>query len=99
MSVNLSRLNFVGVAPDPIFTRLDRADERMVCAAEMLGSVFVFRRIAATDVRALKAEPQMDPSISRLDAVFTYVFVGRGELDAVQVCTVGQADLPRSGIR
>jgi hypothetical protein len=41
MPVYLSRFDLVGVAPNPIFARLDRADEGMCGCTEMFGRMFV----------------------------------------------------------
>jgi hypothetical protein len=44
----------------------------------MLGRVFVLRRVAATDVAADQAQPQVNPGIARLQAVLATV---RARLD------------------
>jgi hypothetical protein len=46
------RLNLVNITPNPGLSRLDRTHERVLGVMEMLGGVFVFRRIAARDVAA-----------------------------------------------
>jgi hypothetical protein len=45
----------VDVAPHPRFARLDRADQRMLGATEMMRGVLVLGRIAAADVTAFEA--------------------------------------------
>jgi hypothetical protein len=42
----------------------------------MLGGVFVFRIIAAADVPADQAQPQMDPGIAHLEAFFAALAAG-----------------------
>jgi hypothetical protein len=55
---------------------------------EMLGRVFVFRRIAAADVSADFAEPQMNPRIARFQAIFTAVRARRNQFDFAQMFAV-----------
>lgn len=62
---------FVDVAPAPVFTWLERADDGVIGGVKVLGGVPVLRRIAATDMPARKALPQVNPRIAGLDAVFT----------------------------
>jgi hypothetical protein len=40
---NLSRREFIHIAPDPCFSGFNRADERMFAAMEMLSRVLVLR--------------------------------------------------------
>src|SRR5580692_11213943 len=42
--------HFVHVAPDPVFSRLDRTDQGMPPMLKMFRGVFVLRRIATTHV-------------------------------------------------
>ena len=51
----------------------------------MLCCVPVFRGIAAAHVPAGKTQPQMDPGVTSLHAVFTNVFVGFRDLDLISV--------------
>ena len=48
---------------------------------EMPGGVLVLGRIAAADMSALEAEPQMDPTITGLDALRANVKVGMSNFD------------------
>jgi len=52
---------------------------------EMLGRMFVFRRIAAAYVSAFQAETQVDPCVSDFDAVFTEMFVRTGQLHVIEM--------------
>jgi hypothetical protein len=54
----------------------------------MLCRVPVFRGIAAAHVPAGKAEPQVDPGVASLHAVFTNVRVGFRDLDLICMLTL-----------
>ena len=69
-------LDLVHIAPDPGFSRFDRAHERMFGVVEMLGRVFILRRIAAGRMSADQAHAQVNPRIASLNAVFTNMLVG-----------------------
>lgn len=43
----------VNVAPTPIFSRLERSDNRMMRRSEMFGSMLILGTVAAADVPAL----------------------------------------------
>src|SRR6266550_4608071 len=58
----------VDVAVRPILSRLERFDRRVLRPVEMLGRMVVRRGIAAADVPAAHAEPQMDPFAAVLQA-------------------------------
>ena len=68
---------FINIAPAPVFTRLERLDDRMFRRMEVFRGVLVLRRIAAADVAAGHAEPQVDPRVANLQAVFTAVSARR----------------------
>src|SRR5436309_12069091 len=53
--------HLVHIAPRPVIPRLDRPHDRVLAPVEMLGRVLVLRRVAAADVAAGEAEPEMDP--------------------------------------
>jgi hypothetical protein len=59
----------IDVAPHPVFTRLSRVNEGMMRGMEVFGRVLVLGRVAATDVSASEALPQVDPLIAGLDAI------------------------------
>jgi hypothetical protein len=81
----LSGLDFVNVAPHPGFSRLNRADQRVLGLVKMFGGVLVFRRIAATHVPANQTEPQVHPGVAHLHAFFTNVLAGGSYFDLVEV--------------
>src|SRR6478752_1156302 len=60
---------FVDVAPGPALGRIVPLDDRMSGGVEMLGRMAVGRAVAAADVAAGAAEPQVEPGRSRLEAL------------------------------
>jgi hypothetical protein len=56
----------VNIAPAPILTRFERPNDGVRRGVKMLGGVFVFGLIAATDVAAGQAHPQVDPVVAQL---------------------------------
>src|SRR6266853_4582672 len=56
--------DLVDITPSPVLARLERSNDRVLRLEEVLRSVFVFRRVAAADVAAGLAEPQMDPRVT-----------------------------------
>src|SRR5205807_78399 len=58
----------VDVAPAPVLARLDGADDGVLGGAVVGGRVAVGRVVAAPDVAALLAHPQMHPPAPRLQA-------------------------------
>jgi hypothetical protein len=77
--------HFVDVAPYPFFSGLDRAHHGMADVMEMLGGMFVLRRIAAADVPADHTHPQVNPGVTHFDTFFTDVSVGGRNFDLIQV--------------
>ena len=57
----------------------------MAHAAKMLGGMFIFRRIAASDVAADQAQAQMDPAVAHLNAFGANVRRGVGYFNFIQV--------------
>src|SRR5690349_4125847 len=53
--------DLVDVAPEPVLVRLERLDDRMLVRARVLRRVLVRRRVAAADVPARHAAPQVQP--------------------------------------
>lgn len=56
------------VAPAPAFPRLEGLDDGVVRGVVVLGGVSVGRIVAAADMAARPAEPQVDPSVAALEA-------------------------------
>jgi hypothetical protein len=89
MPADLARLDFVDVTPNPEFFRFNGPHERVLRAMEMLRSVLVLGGVAASDVPAFQAQTKMDPGVPHLHAFFTHMHVRRGELDVIQMRTLG----------
>jgi hypothetical protein len=75
----------VDVAPAPSLAGLERLHDRVLSAVEVLGGVFVFRRVAATDMAALQAQPQVHPAVTHLQTLFAALGVRRDLLDLVEM--------------
>ena len=75
----------VDVAPAPTLAGLERLHDRVLSAVEVLGGVFVFRRVAATDMAALQAQPQVHPAVTHLQTLFAALGVRRHLLDLVEM--------------
>jgi len=75
----------VDVAPAPSLTGLERLHDRVLSAVEVLGGVFVFRRVAATHMAALQAQPQVHPAVTHLQALFAALGVRSDLLDLVEM--------------
>jgi hypothetical protein len=63
----------VYIAVEPVFARLERADDRMKARAEMLGGVLVLGAVAASDVSAGLAHSQVHPGVAHLQAFLTTI--------------------------
>src|SRR5208283_4381635 len=60
----------------------------MLCVLEVLGCMFVLRRITAAYLSTFQAQPQMDPCIPCFDAIFANMFVRVCNFDLVEMCTL-----------
>ena len=80
----------VGVAVAPVLPGLERADDRVKGRAVVLGGVLVSRLVAAADVAAGKAQPQVDPAVAAAQALFAAL---RARGVAVPRCRAGAAEL------
>src|SRR5262245_46495729 len=60
----------VDVAPGPVLSGFQRADDRVGARADMCCCVAVRRVVAAPDVAAGEADAQVEPSAARAEAVF-----------------------------
>jgi hypothetical protein len=85
LRIQFARIDLVHVAPHPRLARLNRAHQRMMHSVEVFGRMFVLGRVAAADMTALQAEPQMDPGVAHLDALRANVSIGFGDLDGVEM--------------
>src|SRR5258706_1802028 len=78
-------LDLVGVAPDPALARLERPDDRMPGLPEMGGGMLVRRAVAAADVTAAHAEPEVHPRTAHSQAVLAAVAAGCDLVDLVEM--------------
>src|SRR4051795_886313 len=62
--------HLVDVAPEPVLARLDGLDDGVAGGMEVLRRVLVLRGIAAADLAAGETQPQMDPGVAHLQALF-----------------------------
>src|SRR5262245_29852474 len=74
----LSDHHLVHVAPAPILSGLERPHDGMLARPEVLRRMPVLRRVAAADVPAREAEPQMYPPIAHAQTLLAAL---RGGLD------------------
>lgn len=72
----------VYVAPGPGFSRLEGLNQEMAGFMEVLGGVFVLGGVAAADVAALEANPQVNPGVAGLQALLAALGIG-GEVRRV----------------
>jgi hypothetical protein len=59
----------IDVAPTPFFTGFDGTGDGMLRRPEMPDGMLVFRRVAAADVTALHAHPELQPCVACHDTV------------------------------
>ena len=82
------QFELVDVTPAPILSRLDRSHYRMLGRMEVLGSVFIFRRIATTDVPTAQAEAKVHPPVAHLQTLFTTSRMRFDVLDLIEMSTL-----------
>src|SRR5207302_3922358 len=68
---------------------LEGLDQRVVNRVKVFGGVLVLGRVAAADVTATEAQPQVHPRIADLEAVLTAISAGRHVADLVEMATRG----------
>ena len=91
--------DLVEVAPTPVFARLKRPNHRMVSRMKMLRGVRVRRRVAAADVTARQAEPQMHPRVAGLEALLATLRRPRGRMPSrLQMSAVALTHGSTSGV-
>src|SRR5262249_44482128 len=87
----------VDETPSPVFAGLQRTHDGMLGAMKMLGGVLVLRGVAASHVPALHAQPQMDPGVAHLQALFGALGVRRYFVNmALMLASVHRALLKRN---
>lgn len=74
---------FVTVAPG--LTRFDGSDKRVARIHIMFPGVSVPGRVTTTHLAAREAHPQVNPSVTGINALFAYPGIGVGYLDLVQM--------------
>jgi len=79
--------DLVDVAPEPVLARLERLDDRMRDRPRVLRRVLVRRRVAAADVAARHAAPQVQPVAAHGEALLAALGAGRRIEDLVEVGT------------
>ena len=84
---------FVDEAPAPVFAGFKRAHDGVLGAMEMLGGVLVFGGIAAADVAALHAQPEMHPGVTHFQTLFAALGVWRHFVNVAQM-RASAHDLP-----
>jgi hypothetical protein len=82
------QFEFVNVTPAPILPRLDRSHDRMLGRMEVLGSVFIFRRITTTNVPAAQTQAKVHPPVAHLQTLFTTPGMRFDVLDLVEMSTL-----------
>src|SRR3954470_23196072 len=80
--------DLVDEAPRPVLARLERAHDRMAVGARVLAGMAARRAVAAADVAALQADPQVDPLAAARQAVLAAVD-GLGQLEDLHVVEMG----------
>src|SRR5207244_8900047 len=78
----------VDVAPAPVLPGLERADDRVAALVGVRGRMAVRRIVAAADVSALQADPQVQPLAAGGEAIDAAVDRG-GQLRDPDVIEVG----------
>ncbi len=71
-SIQVLDEDIVGIAVQPVLTRLSRGDHRMSAGVRMFGRVPVRRAVAAQRDSTCLARPQMHPIAADLHAFFTF---------------------------
>jgi len=79
--------DLIDVAPEPIFSRLGRLHNGMICSMEMLSGMFIFAAIATTHVPASQAHPQMHPGIAGFKALLAAISTRRYIANLIKVRT------------
>src|SRR5882757_1245748 len=80
--------DLVHIAPPPAFRGIIAFDDRMAGGVEMLGRMLVLRIVAAADMAAAPAEPQMNPCVAELQAFLAAQRAGRDLADFLQMGAV-----------
>lgn len=79
--------HLIGIAPAPIFSRLEALHDRVTAAMEMLSGMPIGRRVTATHMTAGETQAQMDPAGSHFQAFLTAL--GRNGLNCMHLSEMG----------
>ena len=90
MHLGQDERDLVDEAPGPCLARLERANYRMRGLTRVYARVFVGGVVAAADVSALEADPQVQPLRSNREAILTAGDRLRQLIDAnlVEMCAI-----------
>jgi hypothetical protein len=81
--------HLVGITPGPVFARLEAPDHRVRRGLEVLRSMLAGRAIAAANMAAAEAQPEVNPAASGLEALLAARWCMW--LDRVKLCDVRTA--------
>src|SRR4051794_27692330 len=84
-------------APGPRLARLERADDRVPGALLVSGRVLAWRAVAAADMPAFEADPQVQPGAALREALLAAVdgFRQLGDVYVVEMRAGGHGLVPR----
>src|SRR6266567_187587 len=85
LSVRKIEQDFIDIAPAPAFRRIVALDDRMLGGVEVLGGMLVGGIVAAADMTATAADPQMQPLAAALEAFLATKRARRDVADAGDV--------------
>src|SRR3977135_1119224 len=85
LSVRKIEQDFIDITPAPTFRRIVALDDRMLGGVEVLGGMLVGGIVAAADVTAAAADPQMQPLAAALEAFLATQRARRDIADAGDV--------------
>src|SRR2546426_8454607 len=77
----------VDVTPAPVLPWLERLDNRVVGRVEMLGGVLILRLVTATDMSTGETEAQMQPGVTRFQAILAPIGARRDLTYLVEMAT------------
>ena len=88
------QFEFIDVTPAPIFSGLDRSHDGMRGRMEVFRGVFIFGRIATTDMPAAQAQAKVHPPIARFQTLFTTSGARFDILDLIEMRAVSHGFPP-----
>src|ERR1700730_11850611 len=88
LAVRQIEQHLIDITPAPAFRRIVALDHRMAGGMEVLGRMLVGRIVAAADMAAAAADPQMQPFAAAFQA---FLAAERARRDAADAGNVGAA--------